>query len=143
MKTTLTLCGSCGALNRVSLDALAAKSPICGKCQSALSLGVVEATSASLPKLIEKSDLPVLVDFWAPWCGPCRAFAPTFQSAAKEMIGRFVFAKLNTEEHPEPSQNFQIRSIPTLILFRGGKEIARQSGALSSQDLFQWLKKFQ
>ena len=143
MKATLTICGSCGTLNRVALHEPREKTPVCGKCKSTLSLGVVDATATTLPKLIAKSDLPVVVDFWAPWCGPCRAFAPTFQNAAKEMAGQFVFAKLNTEEHAAPSQVHQIRSIPTLILFKQGKEIARQSGALSSQDLFQWLKKFQ
>ncbi|NJD05155.1 MAG: thioredoxin, partial [Methylococcaceae bacterium] len=89
---------------------------------------------------IGRSDIPVLVDFWAPWCGPCRSMAPHFKRAAERLEPRFRLAKLNTEEYPEIAGQFGIRSIPTLILFRGGREVARQSGAMDAESLIRWVE---
>lgn len=134
-------CAACGRLNRVSWDDSAAKEPICGACKSPLPLhfGVAEVSGNGLATLITKSPVPVVCDFWAPWCGPCKAFAPTFQQAARRMSSRFTFAKLNTEQHQQASGSYGIRGIPTLIVFARGTEKARLSGALPLEDFVAWL----
>lgn len=140
--STQTICPSCMGLNRVPLEGPKGKAPICGRCQTPLPFhdGVTEVTDITLPALIAKSSLPVVVDFWAPWCAPCKAFAPTFAASARELSGQFLFAKLNTETQRHSGQSFQIRSIPTLIKFQGGKEIKRISGALPMSDFMRWTK---
>ncbi len=133
-------CQSCGKLNRIPANASSAKEPICGSCKASLPLhfGVSEVNGSGLETLVNKSPLPVICDFWAPWCGPCKAFAPTFQQAAQRLTGKVSFAKLNTEQHPHPGAMYSIRSIPTLVLFRHGVEKARLSGALPLQDFLAW-----
>lgn len=137
---TLTPCPKCHKLNRVPVDG--GKTPVCGACKSELQThgAISEVSAASLSTLVQKSPLPVVVDFWAPWCGPCRAFAPTFEQVGRELAGQVVFAKLNTEAQPSAGAEYSIRSIPTLIFFQGGQERNRQSGAFPAQALRDWIK---
>ena len=129
---TLVFCNHCQKLNRVPNEKAFSDQAICGNCKTNLSFhdGVQESSDAGLKKIIQNSTTPIIVDFWAEWCAPCRAFAPTFKTAAKELIGKISFVKINTEENPVSSSLYQIRSIPTLMIFKDGKEVERQSGAL-------------
>lgn len=138
---TYAVCEKCDRLNRVAFDFPFGKSPVCGKCKSTLSLhkGVSDLNPASLATLLRKSPLPVVVDFWAPWCGPCRAFAPTFIETAERLKERVVFGKIDTQAHPNAGQTFGIRGIPTLIVFLNGREVSRTSGALPSDEFLKWV----
>lgn len=127
-------CPHCRQRNRVPVEKLG-QSVNCGKCHDPLLNAPVDVDAASLKELIASSAVPVLVDFWAPWCGPCRMFAPTFKSAAGKFGGSVVFAKLDTEAHPSVGQQFNIRSIPTLAAFLHGEELGRVSGALPAGEL--------
>ncbi len=127
-------CPHCSQRNRVPADRIA-QGPSCGKCHRPLLDAPLNAGQQVLEDLLSQQQLPVLVDFWAPWCAPCRGFAPTFQAAAGKAAGTAIFAKLNTEDESQAGQRFNIRAIPTLIAFFKGKEIGRVSGALPAADL--------
>jgi thioredoxin 2 len=134
------VCPSCNAVNRVPGDRLD-ENPTCGQCKRPLFAGhPTELTSASFDAHINRSDLPVAVDFWADWCGPCKMMAPHFAKVAKELEPKLRLAKLDTEAAPEIAGRYAIRGIPTVIVFRNGREIARQSGAMDSRALRTWLE---
>lgn len=133
------VCPSCFAVNRVPDEKLGAN-PKCGKCsEPVLPPAPIELTQANFAKFIQHNELPVVVDFWAPWCGPCKMFAPVFSQAAAAMSGQVRFVKVNTEAEQFLAQQHQIRSIPTLALFRNGQEIDRVSGALGLDQLRAWI----
>jgi thioredoxin 2 len=132
------VCPHCDSINRVPVERLTER-PNCGRCHQALFEGSpVTLTGESFSRHVERSDLPLLVDFWAPWCGPCKMMAPQFQQAARLLEPRVRLAKVDTEAEPQLGARYGIRSIPTLVLFRGGSELARQSGALGAQDIVRW-----
>ena len=132
------VCPHCDSINRVPVERLTER-PNCGRCHQAWFEGSpVTLTGESFSRHVERSDLPLLVDFWAPWCGPCKMMAPQFQQAARLLEPRVRLAKVDTEAEPQLGARYGIRSIPTLVLFRGGSELARQSGALGAQDIVRW-----
>jgi thioredoxin 2 len=135
------VCGQCGAVNRVPAERLA-EAPKCGRCKGEVLDGMpVELDGARFDAFVTRNDLPVLVDFWAAWCAPCRMMAPVFAQAAREQRLNFRLAKLDTEASPNIAGRYGIRSIPTLILFRHGQEVDRVTGALDGAGLRAWLQR--
>ena len=134
------VCPHCEAVNRVPTQRLALK-PNCGSCKTALFNGTaLNLTRQQFQRHVARNDVPLLVDFWAPWCGPCKMMAPQFEQAAKNLEPGVRLAKVNTEQEQQLGAQLNIRSIPTLVLFKGGKEVARQSGAMGAADIERWLK---
>jgi thioredoxin 2 len=133
------VCGHCDSVVRLP-SARLTDAPRCPKCHFALFQGTpIELTETNFDRHLTRGDLPLVVDFWAPWCGPCIAMAPFYEKTAARLEPAFRFAKLNTQDEPAPAARFNIRSIPTLIVFRAGREIARQSGAMDTDALTRWL----
>ena len=139
-ESVVVACPHCRTLNRVPLTRLA-DAPVCGRCGKPLfDSHPVALDEGAFQAHAERAGLPLLVDFWAPWCGPCRTMAPHFEAAAAQLEPRVRLGKVDTEAQPALASRFGIRSIPTLILFRGGREIARQSGAIGSTEIVRWTR---
>lgn len=133
------VCPHCNAVNRIP-SARINEHPVCGRCKKALFVGYpVELNDANFARHISQTEIPIVVDFWAAWCGPCKAMAPVFSNAAAKLEPRVRLAKLNTDQARDIAVKFGIRSIPTLIIFKAGNEVARCSGALSASDLISWI----
>jgi thioredoxin 2 len=134
------VCPHCGQINRIP-SARLGEAPRCGHChETVFAAHPIELSSANFQRHIGRNDIPVVVDFWAPWCGPCQAMAPQYAQAASELEPNVRLAKLNTDAEPAIAGQFGIRSIPTLALFKAGREIARQSGAMGKADIVRWVR---
>jgi len=136
------VCPHCEAINRLPANRLG-EGGRCGRCKHPLFEGrPLDLTSGNFRKQVDQTDIPLVVDFWAPWCGPCRMMAPAFAEAAQTLEPHVRLAKVNTEEEQALAGAFAIRSIPTLVIFKNGRELARQAGAMSSSQLQSWIQRY-
>lgn len=140
MSNTNIVCPHCDAVNRVPSERLT-ENPVCGKCRKPLFAGSpVALTDSNFDRHLSRNDLPLVVDFWAPWCGPCKMMAPAYEQAAGQIEPRARLAKVDTEQNQMLAQRFAIRSIPTLSVFRNGQQVASQPGAMNLPQLLQWIQ---
>lgn len=137
----LVKCPHCQKFNRLPTERLSEK-PGCGACKGSLLTGPIEVDQASFQEILKSSKLPIIVDFWAPWCGPCKIFAPTFEASATRNGEQMLHVKLDTEANPSTGQKYNIRSIPTLAVFKNGSEVERISGALPPAQLDQLVSRY-
>ncbi|TAN70705.1 MAG: thioredoxin TrxC [Methylobacter sp.] len=139
MTTLHIVCPHCDAVNRIAAERLA-QGPRCGQCKEPLFTGhPPELTGRNFQRHIARNDIPVVVDFWAAWCGPCKMMAPAYTQATVRLEPQVRLTKLNTEQEQDIAAQFNIRSIPTLVIFKAGREIARMSGAMSATDIVRWV----
>lgn len=141
-ETLLILCPECGATNRVLAEKARQGEAVCGRCKTPLSLSVapVTVTDANFAAMVERAPLPVLLDLWAAWCGPCRMIAPMIEQLAQDLAGRVHVAKLNIDENPMTAARYNVQSIPTLLVLRGGREVDRIIGALPKAEIVRRLQ---
>lgn len=142
---TILACPSCGTRNRVDVTKIAhGQAPVCGRCKAPLPFddAPVVVTDATFGAVVEAAPVPVLVDLWAPWCGPCRTIAPSLEQLASEMAGRVRIAKLNVDENPATSARFRVQGIPTLLVFKGGREVDRLVGAHPKAEIARRLERW-
>jgi len=142
--TRIVKCSSCGAQNRVAAATPPDKVPVCGRCGKALSSAAdkpITVTDANFAEVVEKASLPVLLDLWAAWCGPCRMIAPVVEEIASEMAGRALVGKLDVDANPETSARFGVQSIPTLLVLKNGREVDRIVGAAPKNSILQTLQR--
>jgi thioredoxin 2 len=134
----LIVCSRCQATNRVPPER-ATEDPVCGKCASPLLPGEpVALDDRSFERVVAKTEIPIVVDFWASWCGPCSMMEPHYRKAAERLKGRVLLAKVNSDENPQTASRYAIRSLPTLLMLRGGRELKRQPGAVQAAQIVAW-----